>query len=86
MENYAEELVAYHSDVEEQHFTTYYSECECGQVLEGEAEYDRVDGTLYGDDCPACGEGFTVMGWFNKCDWCSEYHPDEEDCGKDNQE
>jgi hypothetical protein len=58
--------------------TTYFSECECGQVLEGEAEYDPTDGTLYADDCPACGDGFTVFGWFDECEDCGEFHPEGE--------
>jgi hypothetical protein len=58
--------------------TSYYSECECGQVLEGEGEYDPNDGTLYGNDCESCGEEFTVLGWFDECDECEEYHAEGE--------
>jgi len=58
--------------------TSYYSECECGQILEGEGTYDREDGTLYGNDCDKCGEEFTVQGWFEQCDYCSEYHQEGE--------
>lgn len=58
--------------------TTYYSECECGQVLEGEGDYDRGDGTLYGNDCDSCGAEFIVSGWFEQCDFCDEFHPEEE--------
>lgn len=60
--------------------TTYYSECDCGQVLEGEGTYDRKDGTLYGNDCDKCGEAFTAQGWFDECELCSEYHPEGELC------
>ena len=42
--------------------TAYYSECECGQIFEGEGDYDREDGTLYGNDCDSCGEEFIVSG------------------------
>jgi hypothetical protein len=63
--------------IDSQLFTTsYYSECECGQVLEGEGEYDPADGTLYGVDCPACGDEFTVLGWFEECVYCDEFHPE----------
>jgi hypothetical protein len=58
--------------------TSYYSECECGQVLEGEGEYDPADGTLYGNDCESCGEEFTVLGWFDECDECDAYHAEGE--------
>jgi len=51
--------------------TTYASECECGQTLEGSAQFDRADGTLYADsDCPKCGEEFTVSGWFEEGELC----------------
>ena len=43
--------------------TTYYSQCECGAVVEGVGQLDTVDGTLYGENCAACGEEFTVQGW-----------------------
>jgi hypothetical protein len=63
--------------IDSQLFTTsYYSECECGQVLEGEGEYDPTDGTLYGVDCPACGLEFCVLGWFEECVYCDEFHPE----------
>jgi hypothetical protein len=59
--------------------TTFYSECDCGQTLEGSGEYDPADGTLYAEDkCPKCGEEFTVLGWFEKCDYCDEFHPEGE--------
>jgi hypothetical protein len=61
--------------------TSYYSECECGQVVEGEGQYDPADGTLYGQDCPSCGEEFTVLGWFEECDYCNECH-EEKECGE----
>jgi len=60
--------------------TSYASECECGQVLEGEGTYDREDGTLYGKDCDKCGEESTEQGWFEECELCSEYHPEGELC------
>ena len=66
--------------------TTYASECDCGQVLEGEGDFDRADGTLYGNDCDSCGEEFTVQGWFEQCDTCEEYHPDDELCGFEGEE
>lgn len=43
--------------------TTYYSQCECGTIVEGVGQLDEVDGTLYGEDCKECGEEFTVQGW-----------------------
>jgi hypothetical protein len=58
--------------------TSYYSECECGQVLEGEGEYDPADGTLYGVDCPACGLEFCVLGWYDECEECGEFHAEGE--------
>ena len=58
--------------------TSYYSECECGQVLEGEGEYDPADGTLYGVDCPACGLEFCVLDWYERCDYCEVHHPEGE--------
>lgn len=58
--------------------TSYYSECECGNTLEGEGQYDPMDGTLYANDCDACGEEFTVLGWFERCEGCDEYHPEGE--------
>jgi hypothetical protein len=58
--------------------TTYYSECDCGQIVEGVGEYHPDEGTLYGQDCPACGEEFTVSGWFWRCDDCLECHPEGE--------
>jgi len=57
---------------------SYYSECDCGQILEGEGEYDKADGTLYGNDCDKCGEEFVVQGWFDECEDCQEYHPEGE--------
>ena len=66
--------------------TAYHSECECGRVLEGEGDFDRVDGTLYGNDCDSCGEEFIVSGWFEKCDTCEECHPDDELCGFEGEE
>lgn len=58
--------------------TSYYSECECGQVLEGEGEYNPADGTLYGNDCESCGEEFTVLGWYEYCDYCEVHHAEGE--------
>lgn len=59
--------------------TTYVSECDCGRYMAGSAQYDRLDGTLYGDiDCPACGAEFIVDSWFEECDDCGEYHPEGE--------
>jgi hypothetical protein len=59
--------------------TTFYSECECGQELEGTGTYHPQEGTLYADEnCPACGEEFSVGNWFEKCDECDECHPDDE--------
>ena len=47
--------------------------------MAGSAQYDRQDGTLYADyDCPACGAEFIVEGWFEQCDFCDEFHPEEE--------
>lgn len=67
--------------------TTYYSECDCGQILEGSGQYDKGEGTLYADDdCPNCGEEFIVHGWFEKCDTCEEYHPADELCGFEGEE
>lgn len=67
--------------------TTYYSECECGQILEGEGEYHPDEGTLYADDnCPNCGEEFIVSGWFWRCEDCREHHPDDELCGFEGEE
>lgn len=66
--------------------TTYASECECGQELVGEGEYDPNDGTLYGNDCDSCGQEFTVYGWFDKCEECEEYHGDGELCGFEGEE
>lgn len=43
--------------------TSYYSQCECGQIVEGVGQLDEVDGTLYGNECEGCGEEFTVQGW-----------------------
>lgn len=57
--------------------TTYYSECDCGAIVEGTGQYDPQDGTLYGNDCAACGEEFTVSGWFDQCEDCLEYHQGE---------
>lgn len=60
--------------------TTYYSECDCGQILEGAGQYDPADGTLYADDnCPKCGEEFIVSGWFDECEECLGFH-EEGDC------
>lgn len=47
---------------------SYYSECECGQVLEGEGDFDREGNTLYGADCPKCGEEFAVIDWLDEED------------------
>ena len=58
--------------------TTYYSECECGQELENVGEYDPNEGTLYGQNCPKCGEEFIVSGWFDKCFECDQYHQEGE--------
>ena len=59
--------------------TRYVSECDCGRYMAGSAQYDRQDGTLYADyDCPACGAEFIVEGWFEQCDFCDEFHPEEE--------
>lgn len=67
--------------------TTYYSECECGQTLEGTGQYEKEEGTLYADDdCPNCGREFIVSGWFEKCDTCEEYHPADELCGFEGEE
>lgn len=59
--------------------TTYFSECECGQEVEGVGEYSRDEGTLYGQPCPKCGEEFVVSGWFWPCEFCDECH-DEGEC------
>lgn len=67
-------------DSQELPTTRYLSQCECGQEVEGEGQYDLADGTLYGQDCPACGEEFTVEGWFEECDFCGEYHDKGELC------
>ena len=53
---------------------TYYSECECGQIVEGFGQISRDENTLYGENCPKCGEEFTVFGWFDQCEECTEYH------------
>lgn len=66
--------------------TSYYSQCDCGQVLEGEGEFDREDGTLYGVDCPKCGLEFCVLDWFEKCETCDEFHPSDELCGFEGEE
>lgn len=64
---------------EEMKTTTFYSECECGETLEGGAQYHPREGTLYADDdCPKCGEEFVVHGWFDMCEECDEYHPEGE--------
>lgn len=47
---------------------TYFSRCECGQELEGVGEFDRNANTLYGGNCPACGEEFTVLDWLDEED------------------
>ena len=57
---------------------SYYSECECGHIVEGEGEIDRAEGTLYGANCGKCGEEFIVSGWFEKCEECDEYHQEGE--------
>lgn len=57
---------------------TYYSECECGAIVEGVGEIDRGEGTLYGENCTACGEEFVVSGWFWPCDYCDECHEEGE--------
>jgi hypothetical protein len=43
--------------------TPYYSECECGHIVQGVGQLDEVDGTLYGNECNNCGEEFIVQGW-----------------------
>ena len=43
---------------------TYYSECDCGAVVEGVGQVDEA-GTLYGQECATCGEEFTVHGWLD---------------------
>lgn len=53
---------------------TYFSECACGQEVEGIGEIDREENTLYGEQCPKCLEEFTVMNWFDECEECTEYH------------
>lgn len=55
--------------------TTYYSQCDCGAIVEGAGQYDPQDGTLYADEvCKGCGEEFTVSGWFDECDECELFH------------
>ena len=58
--------------------TTYLSECECGQEVEGVGEYDIEEGTLYGENCPKCGDEFVVLGWFWECDYCGLCHNEGE--------
>lgn len=57
---------------------TYYSECDCGQIVEGVGQLDEVDGTLYGNECKSCGEEFAVQGWAEKCEECEEFHQEGE--------
>lgn len=44
---------------------SYYSQCECGQILEGIGDFDSEGNTLYGDDCVACGQEFVVIDWLD---------------------
>lgn len=65
---------------------SYYSECECGQTLEGIGDFDREGNTLYGVDCVACGLEFAVIGWLDECEECGELHHESDLCGFEGEE